>query len=103
MTPDAAGVVARVDAGLLIALTVDAKSRKQGTEADDMDADTAWLYFIGIASIVASISMTLTTIIYGRPLSGLAQHIVMDTTAIGFLPLISGAIDRISPKFRSKK
>jgi len=115
MTPDAAGVVAQVDVGLLIALAVDARSPKGNAKTqrdgtpnndngavnksnDDASGKYAWLYLIGIFAIVISLSVTLASVAYNKPLSGLSQHIVIDAFAVGLFPLIVSAYERLGPE-----
>lgn len=113
MSPDAAGIVATVDAALLIALTVDANSQKQkenpGRKATEPGRDgtpdghevlrslMAWLYIIGIFGVVVSLSMTLSSVEITKPMTGYAQHVAVDAAAAGFFPLVLGTVRRFLP------
>jgi hypothetical protein len=127
----AASTVATVDAALLIALTVDATSQKKyanlqenGTkpgrdEASDSHGPLhgimewlyskgrlreimAWLYIIGIFGVVVSLSMTLSSVEINKPMTGFAQHVVVDAAAAGFFPLVLGTVIRFLPDIKSK-
>lgn len=103
MTPDAAGVVAQVDAGVLIALMVEARSSKGEREDEDKSSTNkhAWIHLIGLFAVLASLVITLASVIYDKPLSGLAALVATDAALLGIVPLLFSAIDRLAPDIRS--
>lgn len=74
MTPDAAGIVAQVDAGILIALVVDARQPIGKRKDRDEDATNkyAWLHLIGVVAVLTFLVITLASVIYHKPLTGIA-------------------------------
>jgi hypothetical protein len=108
---DAAGTVTLVDAALLIALTVDANLQESNTESgQDETSDSrkkfhailAFLYVVGICSVLLSLGMTITSVEISTPLTGFAQHVAIDASLIGFVPLILGTLYRFIPQIENK-
>jgi hypothetical protein len=68
---------------------------------NDRSNKHAWLYLIGIVAVFVSLSVTLASITYNKPLTGMAQHVVTDALAVAILPLIVSALDRLMPEVHS--
>src|ERR1700683_2533249 len=115
MTPDAAGIVAQVDAGLIIALAVEAKPSRSSNESQHNMIKTeeipknspneprithAWVYLLGLLGLLLSLGITLPSVAYGKPLHGVAEHVAVDAVSLGVLPLFMSAIDRLMPQVR---
>ncbi len=107
MTPDAAGIIAQVDAGVLVALVVEARSLRNNVSNNDDETDGkredvvnehAWLYLLGIFAVFISMIITINSVAYNKPLSGSAQHIAVDAIGLGFLPFTLSAIDFLMPR-----
>ena len=105
VTPDAAGIVAQVDAGLLIALAIEARSpEKDVKDRDDRNAGNhALLHLIGICAVLLSLSISLASVVYNKPLSGIAEHVTNDSVLLGFFPLVASATDRLMPSLKSQR
>lgn len=111
MTPAAAGILAQVGAGLLIALTVEAKSwtRDAANDGDEVangqrrkSDKSAVAYLVGICGVLISMTLTLTSVIYAKSLTGFAQHVASVGAATGFLPLLLGANNRLMPRITNQ-
>lgn len=112
MTPDASSVVAQVDAALMIALTVDARFQKENVKkknkalANDNEGaprSYAWLYLVALFGLVISILITLESVFYDKSVTGFTAQIILLSTAIGFLPLLFSAGDRIVPVIENSR
>jgi hypothetical protein len=105
MTPNAAGIVAQVDAGILIALMVEARPSKDEREGLDKSTSNrhAWIHLIGLFAVLASLVITLASVTYNKPLTGIAQHIANGAVIIGVVPLLFTAVDRLMPEISPLK
>ena len=116
MTPNASSVIAQVNVGLLIALAIEAKTTETGSKdghAHEMTGergkegravsvkDRAWLQLLSLMSLFVSLGITLASVVYNKPVSGVALHIAVDAIGLGALPLIGAAIDRLMPQIKT--
>jgi hypothetical protein len=105
MTPQAAGIVAQVDAALLIALTITTVTAPQSGQDSENGAvlpSRAGIYVLGICGVLLSLNIALASVVFNKPLTGLAEHVASDSVMLGFLPLFMTAIDRLLPEFSKK-
>jgi hypothetical protein len=107
MTPDAAGIVAQVDVGLLIALAVDARPSRDKTEdrhnlrtadgnsKNQLGSKYAFIHAVGILGTFISLEVALSSVVYNKTLQGAAMYIAINTLFLGVVPLLTSAIDRL--------
>jgi hypothetical protein len=69
MTPDASGVVAQVDAALLLALVVEAKATPSAGKEQPAGAQIASSYATALFCVFLSLGVTLMSVGYDKPLT----------------------------------
>lgn len=94
MTPADSGVIAQVDATLMIALMIEAK----GISSTEGRGDHPWWHVIGVLSVSASLSVVLIGVMYDKPLSGTPLRVANYGLVIGFIPLLMTALDVLAPR-----
>jgi hypothetical protein len=102
MSPDAAGLFAQVDSALLIAIVVEAKAGKAPAPEDRKpmasDAASATLYALGLFCVLLSLAVTLTSVLYNRPLPTVPTRIVNYSTTMGFTALFYQSMSFMLPR-----